>query len=906
MVEKEFMNRFLRDMGYKQYICRKCGGRFWSIISRDTCPDRPCSKYDFLYKKYPRVSKLGLDEARRRFIDYFIRNNHGYVKPYPVLARWRNDLYLTIASIIVFQPAVTDGIVDPPYNPLVIVQPSIRLEDIDNVGLTFGRHMTSFEMGGHHAFNKGDKRIYWVEETLRYAYEFFTREIGIDPEDLVFKESWWEGGGNAGPAYEVLVDGLELATLVFMKYKIVDNKKVLNPVLVVDTGYGIERITWFTQKTPTAFHAVYDKLVNQYIDALSVEEPPHDVLMKITYLLSDKEVSSIYDFKKYIDEAGLGNYYEEIVNSINIYTTLDHVRTIMLMLSDGIVPSNTGEGYLARLVIRRLFRTLLRLGVEVSKLEDIVLELADLQARYWKGRYVYDKFHRNMEYISDVLSIESRKYIDLITRGVREVDKIIKRKKKITLEDLIQIYDSKGIPPEIVSERAKRYGLEVIVPGNFYSIIAERHGGSRRLVKEKEHELPNDVVEWASRFGETIRVFHEDPYARRTDARILGIYRDYVVFDKTIFYPRAGGQDYDTGYIYINGNERVRVLEAYKVGNVIVHRVDDPGKLVVGLNVVLEIDWYRRYRLMRHHTATHIVLGAARRVLGDHVWQAGAEKTLEKARLDITHYKNLSDEEIRKIEELANRVIDERINLRFHYLPKFEAEEKFDLRIYQGGAVYSPILRIVEIPGWDAEACFGTHVYNTSEIGGIKIINAEKFQDGVIRLEFIASTKLPEYITSLQETINYAKKTLGYTGDLREIINRVRNELENYKRLINDYRGLLREKIREEALRNKKIICGLEIVVLEKKIDDQQLYKPLIEELALKKNYMVIYYDNKIMEIAMNPRKAEELGIDLRKYLREMKLRGGGKRDHVFIRSDNTVKLVNEVIKHIEKTLCKH
>ncbi|ADI32468.1 alanine--tRNA ligase [Staphylothermus hellenicus] len=908
MVEEEFMNEFLRKTGYQVYKCKKCGEKFWSLVPRDTCPDRPCSKYDFLYNEYRRVPALTFDEARRKFIEFFTSHGHEYVEPYPVLARWRNDLYLTIASIIVFQPAVTEGIIDPPYNPLVIVQPSVRLEDIDNVGLTFGRHLTSFEMGGHHAFNKKNQYVYWVNETLQYAFDFFTKTLGIEPENLVFKESWWEGGGNAGPAYEVLVDGLELATLVFMKYKIVNGEKVKNPVLVVDTGYGIERIAWFTQRTPTAFHTIFGSLLETYKNILGIDEPPYDVLKKIVYLLSDKEIEDIYMLNNYLEEINYSEYYKSLVDAINLYTALDHVKTLSLMLSDGIVPSNSGEGYLARLVIRRLLRTLIRLGIKVSALEDVVLELIDKQAKYWKGKYVYDKFHRRLDYILDVMSYETRKYVDIITRGIREIDRFIKKKKKLVLNDLIQIYDSKGIPPEIVAERAKYYGQQIRVPSNFYSLIAARHGGSQALVKEKEHELPDEIVEWASKHNPTKRLFHENPYLRRASAKILDSLNEYVIFDQTIFYPRAGGQDHDKGYIIL-GDEHIPVKHVYKVGEVIVHQLATRRKIEPGTRVELVIDWYNRYRLMRHHTATHIVLGAARKVLGEHVWQAGAEKTTEKARLDITHYKSLSNEEIRKIEELANKVIDEKIDLRFYFLPKFEAEKKFGLKIYQGGAVYSPILRIVEIPGWDAEACFGTHVYNTSEVGGIKIIKSEKIQDGVIRLEYIASTRLPEYISDLQKEVDKALEFLGVKGSSISIAaKKVSEELDKYKVLLIQYRKLFKEKLLNQLLGEAQEICGLKTVVLEKQLEDEQLYKSIIEELSLRKRVLTIYVSDKFVEIAIHPDEARNRKLDLRslvKILKNIGGKGGGKPDHIYIKIKEPKQVIKLIVETIANLLCK-
>ena len=889
--EPEFFSKFLESLGYREYRCRVCGERFWSLKPRDRCPDRPCSKYDFLLKDYPSVNKLSLKEARDRFIEFFRRNGHGYIDPYPVLARWRNDLYLTIASIIVFQPAVTEGVVDPPSNPLVIVQPCIRLEDIDEVGLTFGRHLSSFEMGGHHAFNRDDNYIYWVDETLEYAYNFFTKEIGIPGEDIVFKPSWWEGGGNAGPAYEVIVDGLELATLVFMKYRVSGDGYTPMDIRVIDTGYGIERIAWFTQRVPTAFHTIYGELLGRYKDILGTEEPEYHVLREIVYRLSDVDIGSLDQLKKYLDEHGYIEYYDSFRRSLLLYTLLDHYRTLALMLSDGIVPSNTGEGYLARLVLRRSLKALYQLGIEPSRYREIVAELMEEMISYWRNHYVYTKFSEHRQYILDVIDHEVRRYIETLERGLKVVDKFIRKRKKLEINDLVKIYDSHGIPPEIIAERARKYGVEVNIPHDFYSLVAKRHGRPGAFQKYREQVLPREIIDWTSRFPETRRLFHMDPYLRVFKAKVLGVRDNYVILDQTAFYPIAGGQDHDTGYLRLPDGRRVRVRRVYKHGDVIIHELDESVGSTLSKGDIVEgiIDWRRRYRLMRHHTATHIILGVARKVLGDHVWQAGAEKTVEKGRLDITHYRMLTDEEIRKIEEFANRVVDERIDLRFTYLEKFEAEKKYGTRIYQGGAIVSKILRIVEIPGWDVEACFGTHLHNTGEVGGIKIVNVEKIQDGVIRIEYIAGSRIPEYSRELEEVImEIAGKLNTSPKQVLQAITRFSGEYSELKEILARYReklyGLYMERISSGVVEE----CGYKAIYLYNDIGDQKFYRELA--LDISKNGIIVFYDaGRYIEVFYDPEQVAK-EIDLRIVLEKLKerypdIKGGGKKDHVTFRS---------------------
>jgi alanyl-tRNA synthetase len=226
-----------------------------------------CALYTFINNP-PTRRAYNLREMREAFLSFFEKRGHKRMKPYPVVARWRDDLYLTSASIVDFQPYVTNGIVPPPANPLVISQPCIRLVDVDNTGPTFGRHGTIFEMGGHHAFNYPDKEVYWKDETVRYHHEFVTKELGIPSNEVIYKEHVWSGGGNAGPDLETVVRGLELATLVFMKFRVVDSEFVELPIRTVDTGYGIERYAWISQGAVSGFHTIYGPILDSVFKRL--------------------------------------------------------------------------------------------------------------------------------------------------------------------------------------------------------------------------------------------------------------------------------------------------------------------------------------------------------------------------------------------------------------------------------------------------------------------------------------------------------------------------------------------------------------------------------------------------------------------------------------------------------------
>ena len=236
-----------------------------------------------------------------------------------------------------------------------------------------------------------------------------------------------------------------------------------------------------------------------------------------------------------------------------------------------------------------------------------------------------------------------------------------------------------------------------------------------------------------------------------------------------------GGQDHDVGYI-----SESKVLEVIKIGNVIVHKVD---KITFKEGEIVEckVDKNRREILSKHHTAVHIMLAACRKVLGKHVWQAGAEKTIEKARLDITHYKDISEQEIEKIEEEANKIINQNIKINKFFIERNEAEKKYGFKIYQGGYVPSKIIRIVEIENVDVEACSGTHVNSTKEVEYIKIINVKKIADNVYRLEFVASENAIKFLKEKEKIYEEIKKLLNANDE--NIIEKAKELFEKWKKL---------------------------------------------------------------------------------------------------------------------------
>src|SRR5271157_2405867 len=271
MLEEEYQLAYFKNQGFIRKICKSCGSAFWTRdSSREDCGDGPCVPYTFIGS--PVFTPHTIDEMREAFLSFFEKNGHTRIERYPVVARWRDDIYLTIASIADFQPFVTAGIVPPPANPLTISQPCIRLDDLDSVGRS-GRHLTTFEMMAHHVFNTRSKEIYWKDRTVQLCDDLFLG-LGMDPLAVTYKENPWAGGGNAGPSVECMVAGLELATLVFMDLKVTPGgpiqikgesySKMDN--YIVDTGYGLERFVWASKGTPTIYDAIFPDLVRKVAD----------------------------------------------------------------------------------------------------------------------------------------------------------------------------------------------------------------------------------------------------------------------------------------------------------------------------------------------------------------------------------------------------------------------------------------------------------------------------------------------------------------------------------------------------------------------------------------------------------------------------------------------------------------
>lgn len=773
MFEEEYRLDYFEKKGFTRKKCTECGSYFWTLSEdMETCQDAPCTEFEFLGVP-PTDRSFSVEEMREFFIDFFEDREHQPLDRYPVVARWRDDVFLVHASIYDFQPHVTSGQVDPPANPLVVSQPCIRLPDVDEVGRT-GKHQTAFEMLGHHSFNSRENMVYWKEETVEYCHELL-KKMGIDEELIAYKEYPWIGGGNAGPSLEVNVQGLEVSTLVFMNLEKDPNGDIelegdpYSPLEmnVVDTGYGLERLAWVSEGSPTIYDSVYPEMIDFIVDQIDFEHPLDDptyrkMLQEYTNLASTSErdyrdESLIDDLLDRIKGSDLNmdrdELKEKLANLRSVYTLADHSYTIAIMLADGIVPSNVEEGYLTRMMIRRSLRLIKEW--DTLSFPDLVEKQMEIHS---------DIIDADKELVFDMLEKEIKKYESTVEKGKRMVKRELEsldEKEKLSTEKLIDFYDTHGIHPTIVKDLASQFDVEVDIPNNFNAMLAEMH----ETIEEEDEEEKDEKSDYVDDLPETEPLYYHHPDSKTFDGVVLASNKNEVVLDKTLFYPEGGGQPADHG-VLMTEDSTYPVNHVRKENGVIIHEIE--GEIPKGEVVEGQIDWDRRMALTRHHSATHIIMSAAREVLGDHIWQAGAKKDVDSARLDVSHFKRITREEVKELERIANQIVLEDVPVRKEEITRDEAEKRFGFRLYQGGVPESDTIRVVhisDVEDYDAQACGGTHVNSTSDVGAIKILSTQRIQDGVERLTYSAGMVTVDNIQKQEDILKETASVFDVSYD---------------------------------------------------------------------------------------------------------------------------------------------
>ena len=834
--EKHYKIKTLIDRGFHRQKCSKCARMFWAKDpKRGMCGDPSCIGYQFIGST-PVKKKLDYIGTWKTIEKYFTENNHGYVKPYPTVARWRDDLYFTIASINDFQPYVVNGELDPPHNPLIVPQPCIRFSDISNVGVS-GRHYTNFVMIGQHAFNTEKTGLfYWKEEALTHDLNYLNA-LGIPEDEIIFQEDVWAGGGNFGPCIEYFVRGLELGNCVFMQYEVTPHgAKELN-TKVIDMGAGLSRLAWITSGEPTSYEVVFGSVIEEMKKEanVTIDRDLFVRFAKISGSLNEDEVPDLEKEKERI--AGiLGVTKKELFDNLEplqaLYASADHLCTLLFTVTDGMLPSNSGGGYNLRMILRRVFGFEQRFGYKLNY-QKIIQGHADFL------EYMFPNLQNGVETTLAVIDEEEKRYKTTKEKATGMVLNLVKKAKfsrtntdkvankdrvsggRIGKEELFTLYKSHGIPPEAVLEVASENDVEVEMPGNFYALVRGAEGE-----ESSEAAVPSTKVLFTDIFNlpKTEILYYNREQSFR--AKVLAIVHEkHIVLDRTAFYPEGGGQVSDTGSL-----KDIDVLNATKQAGIILHEVKDASHFRVGMEVEGVVDMERRKTIARHHTGAHLLNAACREVLGRHIWQGGSHKDEDKAHLDVTHYKKITNEELARIEQKVNEYIMANLPVQTHILPRTVAESKYGFTIYQGGAVPGKELRIVSVGEVDSEACGGTHGMHShsGELGCFKIVKRESIQDGVERIIYKCGHVAIDYMQERERLLHDASSVLSVSeGELVKSIDRFFNEWKLQRKKIESLGELL---VKEEA---KELIDNYGGVPIMKLLDlDEASLRKLATKIA--------------------------------------------------------------------------
>ncbi|HJU14059.1 MAG TPA: alanine--tRNA ligase [Candidatus Nitrosotalea sp.] len=803
--------------GFKRKSCAKCGRFFWVLDEKkNVCPDHIDNSYSFIGDP-PTKKRFDYTQSWKEVESFFTSNGHKSVSRYPVVCRWRDDLYFTIASIVDFQRVMGSKVVfEFPANPLVVPQTCLRFKDIENVGVT-GRHFSSFCMIGQHSIP--NSHGYWKDRCVELDFKLLTERFGIAKEEVVFVEDVWAGGGSFGSSLEYFVRGLELGNAVFTEFQgELENYTVLDQK-IIDMGAGLERFAWITMGTPTAYDCCFGPITKYLTDKVGIDMGS-DAISKyfraIAKTLADSEDLAVARKRAAslagIDDSGM----ERTISPLEgIYLISDHLRTLVFAISDGALPSNVGGGYNLRMILRRTLATIDRFGWNLD-----LDHLVDLHVDYLRS--TYPELEQTRNDVKKILGIEKERYKESRVRMANIASTIKSQNKKLTVDDLIRLYESDGITPDFLKE------TQIIseIPPTFYEKLSDLHQ-SEKTEKVVQLDLGNTP-------DTGLMYYSDDPH--EFEAKVLKVMDGkYVVLDRTSFYPRGGGQEPDHGRI-----AGFEVIDVTKHGNVVVHETMG-GAPREGATVKCGIDVARRYGITRHHTSTHVINASARNTLGSWIWQHSAFKEKDYARLDITHHSNLTEDEITRIEDFANNAIRKDIPILINEFERGDAEQKYGFRIYQGGVVPVKLVRIVNIDGLDVEACGGTHVRKTGELGLIKITKSERIQDGVVRLEFVSGEAALKYTQDQDRKISQIVKSLGSSKEkILESFDHVVRDGEDAKKKLKQVIKRTAESSASAAIANAKQLGQVRLfATVEEELDDE--YHIAVGEQAVKMDKSLIY-----------------------------------------------------------------
>ena len=762
------------------------------------------------------MQKYGVNELRKMFLDFFESKEHLVMKSFSLVPHNDKSLLLINSGMAPLKPYFT-GQVIPPKKRVATCQKCIRTGDIENVGKT-ARHGTFFEMLGNFSFGDYFKResIHWTWEFLTEvvgldpnrlypsvyeeddeAWEIWNKEIGIAPERIFRfgkEDNFWEhGSGPCGPCSEVYYDRgekygcgspdctvgcecdryMEIWNNVFTQF---DNDGHNNYTELeqknIDTGMGLERLACIVQDVDSMF-----------------------------------DIDTMKELRDHVCRLAGVEYGESPEKDISLRVITDHIRSVTFMISDGILPSNSGRGYVLRRLLRRASRHGRLLGIDRQFLE----ELAETMIEGSKDGY--PELEEKKDFIFKVIVKEEEQFnktidqgLSILAQAVEEMEQ--KNEKVMSGEEAFRLYDTYGFPVDLTIEILEEKG---------FSIDEE---GFRRAAKEQKEKAKGTFGEH-NYSGREANVYDEiDPEITSTfvgydepvceskvtvlttDTEIVDALSDgeegTILVEETPFYATSGGQEADTGVI-LGEDFEFAVEDTMKLsGGKIGHKGHVvKGMVKLGDTVTLKIDTERRRLSANNHSATHLLQKALRTVLGSHVEQAGSSVNADRLRFDFTHFSAMTEEEIQKVEQIVNKQIRAALPVKAENMPIEEARKTGAAALF--GEKYGDVVRVVSMGEFSKEFCGGTHVDNTSAIMAFKIISETGVAAGVRRIEALTSKGLMDYYHAVEEQFHHAAKLVKAKPE--QLADKIQHLMAENKALGSEVESL-KSKMAKDAMGN--------------------------------------------------------------------------------------------------------
>lgn len=852
--------------------------------------------------KRERMSKsYGVNEIRKMFLDFFKSKDHLVMKSFSLIPHNDNSLLLINSGMAPLKPYFT-GQEIPPRRRVATCQKCIRTGDIDNVGKT-ARHGTFFEMLGNFSFGDYFKReaIEWTWEFLtevmeldperlypsvytddEEAFEIWNREIGI-PKERIFKfgkeDNFWEhGSGPCGPCSEVYYDRgekygcrradctvgcdcdrfMEVWNNVFTQfdndgkgnYTELENKNI-------DTGMGLERLAVVVQDVGSIF-----------------------------------EVDTVRALLERVAQISGIAYKEDPVKDVSLRLITDHIRSCTFMISDGIMPSNEGRGYVLRRLLRRAARHGRMLGIERQFLADLAATVIDT------GKDGYPELEEKRDTILRILTEEENKFYKNIDLGLSILSEMEERMReqgqsRLSGEDAFKLYDTYGFPFDLTKEIMAEKGISIDEEG--FDAAMKQQKESARKARKTTNYMGADVTVYQSLDPSLSTEF--TGYDKLEDEALITALtgeeeivesleegsRGTVLTDKTPFYATMGGQIGDIGSIVSAKGARFIVedtvhLQGEKVGHI---GYLEEGRLGVGDRVKMSVERTRREAVCKNHSATHLLHRVLKKVLGNHVEQAGSLVAENRLRFDFTHFSALSKEELEEIERLVNREIKAAHEVCTRSMELEAAKKEGATALF--GEKYQEVVRVVNMGEFSMELCGGTHVKNTGEIAVFKILSESGIAAGIRRIEAITGDCVLSYYERMErEFLDIAKELKTSEA---ESLSRVRALLEELKELRSENESL-KSKLANEAVKDTESnLCeieGVKFLALRLNQVEMNELRNLGDQLKEKTEGGVIVLasvnEDKVNLIAMAGDEAIKRGADAGGIIRRIapKVGGGG------------------------------